>query len=119
MMQMNMLSDLYVGVFAGAGRGCPTGQVLRAEDNAWCVVLDLPHDIQDRTPVLFSRNATFSRPLGEATLNDISGISDEAVPGMRAVVVVYRDGSAPILTKREHLDRLFNPPGKPLKFLSP
>lgn len=91
-------------------------------------------------PLMFSRNAVFSKPAFEATLNDISGISEQSLPGIRSLIVIYRNGAVRILRQKEEmcprwgpgwqettwkpyrgeeLPRRFNPSGKPMKFLSP
>jgi hypothetical protein len=116
--------------------------LLTSEENAWCVSLDLLANAARSAPLLFSRNALFSKPVSGATLNDVSGIDEEALPGIRHLVVVWMDGSVKVLSRkevirvsfdpssglrimsrspyrREDLPQKFNPSGKPMKFLSP
>jgi hypothetical protein len=113
--------------------------LLSARENAWCVVLGHPGDV--RVPLLFSRNAMFAEPKSKATLNDISGISRDALPQIRRLVVIFLDGEWRILGDKEDvwwmatarvphptatrmtatndLRARFNPSGRPMKFLSP
>lgn len=142
MAQSNVLTDFPPWTFAVPGRMPARETHLLSSDNAWCVVLGHGDDASGQAPLLFSRNAVFSKPGLEATLNDIMGVSEQALPGIRSLVVVYRGGSVRVFSdkeelhvgynsrsrwaikdrspyRKEELPQKFNPSGKPMKFLSP
>jgi hypothetical protein len=98
--------------------------ILKPEENLWCMTVGVNYATRAGTPILFTRNAAFCKPPGEATLNDISGISAKAVRGLPALVVVYKDGAARIIMPKQFdspdfKTRLFNPSKQASKVLSP
>ena len=75
----------------------------QAENNAWCVVVDLDESCPPETPFLFTRNLEIDR-LGQ---DAVAAWSDNPPFGRRGVVVICRDGSMNTIRKEEELAALF------------